>query len=107
MNVTLPKATPNSLDGGVLVDGLWVNDKGHTEPVFIIRASEPAALSSMVAILHEMRGKGYSKQVIAEVESQYRVLMEWRATSPERQRVPDVYVVESQQKAKQDDPKKK
>ncbi len=94
MNVTAPKANPKSNDGGLLVDGLFVDDKGNTEPVFIIRASEPAALEALLAYLDSARQRHYNPRLIEEGQKQLAKFADWQRSQGIIPRQPDEWSIE-------------
>ncbi len=94
MIVTVPKANPKSMDGGLLLDGLLVDARGNTEPVFIIRASEPAAADALLAYLDSSRRHRYAGQFVDATQRVLAKFTLWRKDQAIIAREDDQWVIE-------------
>ena len=78
MRITVLQAEPKSSEGKILVENLYVNEKGQTEPVFIIRASEPIMQGAIVAALDLMKVFGYMPHVVDGLLRQLHAMSAWQ-----------------------------
>ena len=78
MKISIANAKPKSAQGLAMIDGLHVDPAGRTEPFFIIRASEPAALDTLVNFLDAAKIRGYSREVQERAVAQLSEFRLWQ-----------------------------
>lgn len=78
MKVTIPAAKAASAEGITVVEGLYVSESGATEPIFILRASEPAAQVTMLAYMESIKRLGYRPQVVDQALATFARMQQWQ-----------------------------
>jgi len=78
MKISTPVAKPKT-SGSTLIDDLYVNDKGQVEPVFVLRASEPAAAQAILEYLRTCQALGYDQQVVEQQRQNLVSVQRWQA----------------------------
>lgn len=79
MKITSYDGSPNSTRGKVVVEGLYIDEKGHTEPVVVIRASEPAAFGALMGYLDAAKIRGYDSQTFEQIMGYVKDVQAWQS----------------------------